>query len=90
MDTLLVDGRYTAAEAETLLSRLLKVKIDFHLARIDTVNSSEENIKHSEKRIKELESEHRRINQLLKNGSYKHVALRASLTLEFCPDYQNA
>jgi Tfp pilus assembly protein PilN len=90
MDTLLVDGRYTTAEAEMLLSKLLKVKIDFHIARIDTANSSEENIKHSEKRIKELEKEHRRISQLLKSGSYQYVALRANLRLEFCPDYQNA
>lgn len=86
MDSLLLNGRYTAEEAEDLLSKLFKVKTDFHLAKIDTANSSEENIKHYEKRIIELENEYRGIIRQIKNKPYRHVALHANLVLEFCPD----
>ena len=90
MESTLLNGRYTANEAEQLLSKLFKAKVDFHIAKIDTLNLSEEDIKHSEKRVKELEGEMRRINQLLKSGNYKHVAIKANLSIEFCPDYHNA
>ncbi len=89
MESLLLNGRYTRQEAEQLLTKLYKVKTDFHMAKIDTISQSEEDIKHSEKRIKELEDELRHIKSLLKQGNYQHVALRASLSLEFCPDYHN-
>ncbi len=72
-----------------MLSSLFKVKTDFHVAKIDTVNLSEEDMKHSEKRVRELEDEIRRINELLQKGNYRYVGLRANLTLEFCPDYYN-
>lgn len=85
----MLNGRYRTDEAVQLLSELYKVKTNFHIAKIDTVNSSEEDIKHSEQRIKELEAEIKRINQTLKNGNYKHVAIHAKLSLEFCPDYHN-
>lgn len=89
MDSLLLNGRYTIAEAEQLLSKLFKVKTDFHIAKIDTTNLSEEDIKHSEKRVTELENEYREIIRQLKNGPYRHVALHAKIVLEFCPDYHN-
>lgn len=89
MDSLLLNGRYTIAEAEQLLSNLFKVKTDFHIAKIDTANLSEEDIQHSERRITELENEYRGIIRQLKKGSYKHVALHAKIVLEFCPDYHN-
>ena len=83
-----MNGRYSAEDAEQLLAKIFKVKSDFHISKVDTVTLSEEDIKHSEKRLNELEAELRRISQLLKNGNYKHVSLLAKLSLEFCPDYQ--
>ena len=51
----LINGRYSAAEAELLLSKIIKVNQSFHEDRIRTHSEHEEDIKHSEKRIKELE-----------------------------------
>ena len=89
MDSLLLNGRYTKEEAELLLSRLFKVKTDFHLARIDTSTASEEDIEHSERRILELEEELRRIKRNLRTGDFRHVAIHAKVVLAFCPDYHN-
>ena len=68
MDSLLLNGRYTKEEAELLLSRLFKVKTDFHLARIDTSTASEEDIEHSERRILELEEELTRLSNQARNS----------------------
>lgn len=87
MNSSLLNGRYTVAEAEQLLSKLFRVKTDFHIAKIDTANLSEEDIKHSEKRITELENEYRGMIREIKKGTYGHVALHADIVLEFCPDY---
>ena len=89
MELNLLSGRYTATEAEKLLKSLLKVKTDFHLAKIDALEQNEEDIKHSERRIKELEEHQRKIVALIKNGNFKHVALNAKLSIEFFPDYQS-
>ena len=89
MESTLLNGRYTVAEAEKLLTQLFKVKTDFHLAKIDTLSVAEEDIKHSEKRIKELQEELRKILNLVKSGDFQHIALNASIVLEYCPDYHN-
>jgi Icc-related predicted phosphoesterase len=86
MDFTLVSGRFTAQESEALLAKLVKVKTDFHLSKIDTVNQSEEDIKHSEKRIKELEEHMRKAVDLIRN--HDHVALRATLSIQYMPDYK--
>lgn len=87
MDFNLVSGRFTTDEADLLLTKLVRVKTDFHLERIDTVNDSEEDMKRSEKRIKDLEEELRKSLAIIKN--YKHIALQAKVTIEFVPDYHN-
>ncbi len=89
MDSILLNGRYTVEEAEQLLSELYNVKTNFHIAKIDTVNLAEEDIEHSERRIRELDAEIRRIKQTLRAGNYSHVAIHAKLSLEFCPDYHS-
>ncbi len=89
MESTLLNGRYTAAEAEQLMTQLFKVKTDFHMAKIDTLNMMEEDIAHSEKRILELEGELRKITDLIRKGNYKHIAIRAGIVLEYCPDYHN-
>lgn|GEM_PF-1110775 len=87
MESTLLNGRYTADEAEQLLCKLFQVKMDFHASKIDTINLPEEDIKHTEKRLRQLEHELRGMIHLMKKGSYKHVALHAKLSIEFCPDY---
>ena len=89
MEFTLVNGRFTAKEAKTLLTNLVKVKTDFHLSKIDTVNHSEEDIKHSEKRIKELEDELRRVLGIIQSGNYQYAGLHAKLVVEVVPDYAN-
>lgn len=88
MEFTLISGRFTAQESESLLTSLVKVKTDFHIAKIDTVNHSEEDMKHSEKRIKELEEHLRKALNTIKG--YDHVALHATLSIQFVPDYKTA
>lgn len=64
MDTLkLVNGRFDKLQAERLITNLVDVKIEFHKAKIDTLQN-EEDIKNSERRIIELQNYR---NDLLKN-----------------------
>lgn len=64
MDTLkLVNGRFDKLQAERLITNLVDVKIEFHKAKIDTLQN-EEDIKNSERRIIELQNYR---NELLKN-----------------------
>lgn len=84
MNSLLLNGRYTAEEAEHLLSRLFKVKTDFHIAKIDTANCSEEDIKHSERKIMDLENDCRAIVRQLKTVPSRYVTMHAEIVLEFC------
>ena len=51
----LLNGRYEKAEAKKLLTDLVKAKIGFHENRIKTSLHSEEDIKHSENRVKQLQ-----------------------------------
>jgi hypothetical protein len=90
MESTLLSGRFSTNEAEQLLAQLYKVKKNFHLAKIDLTSMSEEDIKHSERRILDLESELKKIVAMVRSGSYRHVAIQAKIVLEFCPDYQNA
>jgi hypothetical protein len=90
MESTLLSGRFSTNEAEQLLGQLYKVKKDFHMAKIDLFSMSEEDIKHSERRILDLESELKKIIGKVKSGSYEHVVIQAKIVLEFCPVYQNA
>ena len=89
MESMLVNGRFTTQEAEQLLLQLFRVKKDFHNERAASLQFSKENMKRSERRLDELQMELDRIIHLLEQGKYSHVALRAKLTLEFCPDYED-
>jgi hypothetical protein len=55
MNLTLLDGHYRPEDARTLITELLRVKIAFHQRRIEA-HKTEEDIKHSEKRIRELEA----------------------------------
>lgn len=90
METTLVSGRFSIREADELVCKLYEVKRDFHMSRIDTRTMSEEDVKHSEKRILELESQLKELLNTIRSGRYRHVALNAKIVLELCPDYQGA
>lgn len=85
MDSTLLSGRYTSADAEKLLTNLFNVKKNFHSAKIGTVAFTEEDIKHSEKRIIELDAELKRILAIVKNGNYSQVNLNAKIVFDCCP-----
>ncbi len=51
----LIDGRFAVNDAMELVSKLIDLKIGYHQSRIDKHAGSEENIKHSEKRISQLQ-----------------------------------
>lgn len=89
MESTLLCGRYTSAEAEQLLNHLYDFKVNFHLEKASALASSEEDIQNSLNRINELEAEVKRIVTMFKVGKYSHVALNAKIVLEFCPDFQN-
>lgn len=83
MECLLLNGRYNKEDAELLLAKLFKVKTEFHISKINTSNQQEEDMKHSEARLKELDAEMRKIKNLLKQVENKHVELYASVQLGF-------
>jgi hypothetical protein len=89
MESTLLAGRFSAADAGQLLTLLFKAKTDFHTAKIDAATMAEEDIEHTERRILELQSELAKVLDTLKAGDYKHIALHAKLVIEFCPDYHN-
>lgn len=51
----LLDGRFTKIEAVQILSALYGAKIGFHEEKIRSAEMNEEDIKHSEKKIKQLQ-----------------------------------
>lgn len=87
MESTLINGKFTAKEAKKLLANLVKVKTDFHLSKIDAVDQTKEDIKRSENRIEELESELQRMLTIIQSGNYNHAVLHARLIVEVVPDY---
>jgi hypothetical protein len=60
----LIEGRFEANEAIEIITRLIQVKIKFHEGKIRN-QSSEDDIKMREKRIKQLQKELFEIRQVL-------------------------
>ena len=87
MELKLLNGTYSSEEAKQLISRLIKVKTDFHISKINTKVDTEEHIKSSEQRILELERSLRNAMDLISSGTYKEIMLSAKIVLEFCPNY---
>ena len=56
MNMQLIQGEFSAVDALELITRMIHVKIRFHEERIDR-NSSEEDIKYRESKIKQLQKE---------------------------------
>lgn len=55
MQQQLMDGRFTKKEAVHILTALYDAKIEFHESKIRSTEMNEEDIKHSEKKIKQLQ-----------------------------------
>lgn len=78
----LVDGAYTPQQAEELIRQLVKVKTDFHLHNIDSAAQSEEDIKHSERRIKALEQDLRdALAEIRSIGDSSLISMHASIAI---------
>ena len=85
MEIQLISGRFTIAEAEQLLTSIIKVKLAFHEEKIRTVYQTEEDIKHSENRIKQLEDTLRKAILKLKEGNKEYINVQANIELRFPP-----
>lgn len=87
MEIQLINGRFTIQEAEQLLSAIVKVKIAFHEEKIRTVYVNEEDIKHSEKRIKQLQEALRNAIVKLKEKKQDHTNINAYIELNLMPQF---
>lgn len=77
MEIQLINGTFTVAEAEELLTAIFKTKIAFHESKIRTIFESEEDIKHAESKIKQLEQTLRDAIKKIKEKGQSHTNLKA-------------
>lgn len=82
MNISILEGRYSAEDAAQLLTGFVKVKTDFHEAKIKTVHHEEEDIKHSENRIKELNNQLREALKELRSGCYNQIDLHGAISVD--------
>lgn len=74
-ELILVNGRFPAAAADQLLTRLVAVKTVYHTTCIQ--HDTEEAIKHSEMRIRELEEGLRSLLAAIRNAKSGAVDIEA-------------
>lgn len=79
MEIQLISGNFTVAEAEKLLTAIFKTKIAFHEQRINTLNETEEDIKHTEKKIMQLQQTLRDAIKKMKEKGQTHTSLNAHI-----------
>jgi hypothetical protein len=79
MEIQLISGTFTIAEAEELLTAIFKTKIAFHEQRINAISESEEDIKHSEKKVLQLEQTLRDAIKKMKEKGQTHTTLNAHI-----------
>jgi hypothetical protein len=82
MELKLIDGAFTAVEAEDLLRQLVTVKTNFHLNKIDLNGDAEEDMKRSESRIRELEQALRVVTNYIRANKGGKFLLRANIVVE--------
>lgn len=85
MEIQLLSGVFTISEAETLLTAIVKVKIAFHEAKINTIHMSEEDIKYSEGKIINLQETLRLTIEKLKTNGQTHTSLNAHININTTP-----
>lgn len=79
MELQLISGVFTIEEAEKLLTDIFNIKIKFHEKRIGSHHDNEEDIKHSEKKIIQLQATLREAIAKLKKSDKTHTALNAHI-----------
>lgn len=85
MELQLISGRFQAKDAEQILTDIYKVKIAFHQQKIAIHQDSEENIKHAEKRILQLEESLRNVKARIKNSGKDFIDIHAHIDISFAP-----
>ena len=83
MEIQLISGRFRVSEAEQLLTEIVKVKIAFHAQKIRTVHQTEEDIKHSENRIIQLEKTLRDAIEKMKENNMEYTNIEAHIDVKF-------
>jgi thermostable 8-oxoguanine DNA glycosylase len=68
METTLIQGRFPSKVAEELLSQLIQVKIRFHEEKIKTSYMTEEDIKATESRIRQLQHDLRSAREYVRTN----------------------
>ena len=79
MEIQLISGTFTVAEAEKLLTEIFRIKIAFHENKIRAEDENEEDIKHSEKRIMQLQETLRNAIPKMKEKGQTHTSLNAHI-----------
>jgi hypothetical protein len=82
MELKLIDGAFTAVEAEDLLHQLVTVKTKFHVNKIDLNGDAEEDMKRSESRIRELEQALRLATNYIRANKSAKFSLHANIVVE--------
>ncbi len=85
MEIQLITGVFTIAEAEALLTAIFNTKIAFHEAKINTIQMSEEDIEHSEKKITRLQETLKNTIAKLKENGQTHTSLNAHIEINTRP-----
>lgn len=85
MELKLISGRFAAKDAEQILTDIFKIKIAFHENKIGKMGESEENIKHAESRIKQLEETLRSIIQRIRESGKEMIDVQAHVDISLAP-----
>ena len=80
-ETKLIQGTFSQEDAQSLLTELTKTKIAFHERKI-TVHESEEDIKHSEKKIIQLGNNLRKMLDEIKLRPGSMVDIQAEILIK--------
>ncbi len=84
-ETKLINGAFSQEDAQNLLTELTKTKIAFHERKI-TAHESEEDIKHSEKKIIRLSENLRKMLREINSKPGSIVDIRAEIRIKIA-DY---
>lgn len=75
----LIDGRFTKNEAVHILTALYGAKIEFHETKIRSTEMNEEDIKHSEKKIKQLQQTLAELKTIIHSNQKEVLDIHAAI-----------
>ncbi len=81
MELQLISGRFAAKDAEQILTDIFKVKIEYHHQKIRSQYYTEENIKHAEKRILQLEETLRSLLERIRKSGKDVIDVNAHVEI---------